>query len=124
MFTHQTDGWKNKRSGEFHSFFFFFFPSQKLPDFRCSSVPTGTRRRRTPNLAEVLGGHAVVLPAGQAMDVRQHLVFGLDELGFVGTVRNDAHFIIIIIIKKKKRGTLWMRHTVQRTFASDLFGFF
>jgi len=36
------------------------------------------------HLAEVYGGHVVVLAARHPVDERQHLILGLDELGLVG----------------------------------------
>ncbi len=54
------------------------------------------------HLAEVFCGYTVILPTRHPMNIRQHLIFGLDELCFVGTGNNK-------ICLHLKPGTLKLR---------------
>ena len=48
--------------------------------FRAKRPPGHAR----PHLAEVLGGHAIIIPARKFVDKGQHLVFGTDEFRLGG----------------------------------------
>ena len=41
------------------------------------------------HLAEVFCSNTIILPTRHFMDIRQHLIFGLDELCLVGTENNN-----------------------------------
>lgn len=44
------------------------------------------------HLTEVLRSDTVILSTGHPMDISQHLIFGLDELHFMGTGKGtDTH---------------------------------
>lgn len=43
------------------------------------------------HLTEVLRSDTVILSTGHSMDIRQHLIFGLDEFSFMGTVKGTEN---------------------------------
>lgn len=78
------------------------FSMQKCLPLPPTKLPKN-KNRAIPHLAEVFCGYTVILPTGHSMNVRQHLIFGLDELCFVRTGNNKR-------CSHLKPGTLKMDH--------------